>query len=201
MSTHEDTSRSLIVRLRNRESDAWSRFSMIYCPLVYRWARRSKLQQVDADDLVQEVFRSVSTSIDSYRESIETGSFRRWLWGITHHKLMDHFRRLTANPRAEGGSGAHEKMKQVLDSCSDESSIDSSFDADTWIIHRALGLMKSDFEERTWQAFWRMTVDNRSAQEVADELGMNKKAVRQAKYRVLKQLRTELRDEFPLESG
>ncbi|TWU17053.1 RNA polymerase sigma factor [Allorhodopirellula heiligendammensis] len=199
MSTHHVTSHSLIVRLRSRDADAWSRFSLIYCPLVYRWARQSRLQQVDADDVVQEVFRSVSTSIDSYRENADVGSFRRWLWGITRYKLMDHFRRIAAVPQAEGGTSANERMQQVLDSASDESSIDPSFDADAWIVHRILGLMKSDFEERTWHAFWKMAVEDRSASDVANELGMSKQAVRQAKYRVLRQLRSELQDQvsFP----
>ena len=40
--------------------------------------------------------------------------------------------------------------------------------------------------------FWRTTVDGRPSPEVAAELGMTKKAVRQAKCRVVRLVREEL---------
>jgi DNA-directed RNA polymerase specialized sigma24 family protein len=47
------------------------------------------------------------------------------------------------------------------------------------------------FEDRTFQAFWRVAVDGRSAEEVAEELGMKVGAVYTAKSRVLNRLREE----------
>jgi RNA polymerase sigma-70 factor (ECF subfamily) len=52
-----------------------------------------------------------------------------------------------------------------------------------------------EFEERTWQAFWRTAVDGRSAADVGAELGMTPGAVRVAKSRVLHRLREELGDQ------
>ena len=52
--------------------------------------------------------------------------------------------------------------------------------------------MRSEFEERTWQAFWLTAVENRAAVEVALELRMSPGAVRVAKSRVLRRLREEL---------
>jgi RNA polymerase sigma-70 factor (ECF subfamily) len=59
-------------------------------------------------------------------------------------------------------------------------------------MQRALQLVQSEFEPRTLQAFWQSTVDGRSTADVAADLGMSPKAVRQAKYRVLNRLRHEL---------
>jgi DNA-directed RNA polymerase specialized sigma24 family protein len=55
-------------------------------------------------------------------------------------------------------------------------------------------LIRNEFEERTWQALWRTTVDGRSPAEVAGELNMTAGAVRVAKSRVLRRLRQELGD-------
>ena len=60
------------------------------------------------------------------------------------------------------------------------------------LVRRALGLLRTDFEENTWRAFWRTAVDGLPAAEVADELNMSSAAVRKAKSRVLQRLREEL---------
>ena len=60
------------------------------------------------------------------------------------------------------------------------------------VTRRALELIRAEFEERTWRAFWRTTIDERPSPEVAAELGMTKQAVRQAKCRVIRRVREEL---------
>ena len=59
---------------------------------------------------------------------------------------------------------------------------------------RALDLIRGEFEERTWAAFWRTAVEGRAAKDVAAELTMSPGAVRVAKSRVLHRLRQELGD-------
>ena len=66
--------------------------------------------------------------------------------------------------------------------------------ADWLIVHQLLEVIRDDFQEHTFQAFWRTAVDGRSAVDVADELGMTPEAVRAARYRVLKRLREELEE-------
>ena len=55
-----------------------------------------------------------------------------------------------------------------------------------------LEIVKADFREKTWQAFYRTAVDGQTSQAVAEELGMQAAAVRRAKFRVLKRLRDAL---------
>ena len=62
------------------------------------------------------------------------------------------------------------------------------------LYQRALDLIKGEFEERTWRAFWRVTVDDQPTDLVAAELGMAAVAVRIAKSRVLGRLREEVGD-------
>jgi RNA polymerase sigma-70 factor (ECF subfamily) len=59
---------------------------------------------------------------------------------------------------------------------------------------RGLDLIRGEFEERTWKAFWQTAVDGRTPREVALEMSMTSGAVRVAKSRVLQRLREELGD-------
>jgi RNA polymerase sigma-70 factor (ECF subfamily) len=183
------TSTSLLQRLRAREPAAWERLCQLYGPLVYRWARSSGLQDTDAADVVQEVFRSVAVSLDRFHHDGPADSFRGWLWGITRNKLRDHFR-AHQGPVGAGGTNAQQQLLEIPAAPSDSSS--QSVNPDAVLVHRALALIQLEFEERTWKAFWRLAIDGQAAGDIARELGMTPRAVRQAKYRVLRRLRQEL---------
>jgi RNA polymerase sigma-70 factor, ECF subfamily len=189
------TSLSLLQRIRNGEAAGWRRVVDLYAPLVQHWCRRWGVQAADADDLVQEVFQAASLGIATFSHDRTGDTFRGWLHTIARHKAMDFWRRYEQRPDVFGGSEALMRMQQVPDTDSDTNAEDPQ-DADqiSAVFHRALGLLRGEFEERTWQAFWRATVDGLSAPEVAAELGMTASAVRMAKSRVLRRLREELGD-------
>jgi DNA-directed RNA polymerase specialized sigma24 family protein len=67
-----------------------------------------------------------------------------------------------------------------------------NFDATGSVAHRALELVRAEFEERTFQAFLRVTVGGQRPAEVADDLGISVGAVCTAKWRVLRRLREEV---------
>jgi RNA polymerase sigma-70 factor (ECF subfamily) len=60
-----------------------------------------------------------------------------------------------------------------------------------YVVRRAAELIRVEFAEATWQAFWHCVVDGRRPAEVAAELGLTVGAVWTAKCRVLKRLREE----------
>ncbi len=188
------TSLSLIRRAESKDADAWVRLAELYTPVVYGWARRAGLQPSDTADVVQEVFRTVARRIDVFRDEDGQASFRAWLWGITRNALKQHFREQAARPQATGGSDAQQRMAEVPDLLDQEDGPDP-LDFRRRLLHRALRLIRNDFEEKTWQAFWRLTIDGHTAAEIGRDLGMHEKAVRQAKYRVLCRLRDEIADE------
>ena len=57
---------------------------------------------------------------------------------------------------------------------------------------QALEMVRSQFEDQTWNAFWRTTVDGQSPADVACDLQLSVWSVYQAKSRVLRRLRAEL---------
>ena len=189
--TSSSTSISLLRRARERDPEAWTRLAKLYTPLVYRWSRQSGLQSTDGADVVQEVFRSVAAKIEDFHMDEPNSSFRGWLWTITRNEVRLHYRKHRNRPQVAGGTEANNLLQQHPDLLEQDSE-PSGFDSRKSLMHRALQLVRQDFNEQTWRAFWRLAIDGQSATEVAEDLGMNAAAVRQAKYRVLCRLREEL---------
>ena len=190
------TSPSLIERLRAQSPDAWRTLVAIYSPLIYRWCRRLGVASGDAADVSQEVFRSVARQMEQFRRSQPGDSFRGWLYTITRNKAWDHLRRHRGQPAAIGGSEAQLRLAAFADAtATNDFSAGGGTPPDDdkrLLVVQLLAQLRGEFGQPAMTAFWRMVVDGHSAADIAHDLGMSAKAVRQAKYRVLQRLRQEL---------
>ncbi|MFK7822325.1 MAG: RNA polymerase sigma factor [Planctomycetaceae bacterium] len=190
------TSATLVHALRIRDDDAWHRFVVLYGPFIEGWIRRYDLNNEAIEDISQDVMTAVAASFDRFKHQPEKkGSLRAWLYGVTRNKLSDWFARNRTNPISPGGTDAQIRMQQVPE-FEPESDELTALKSRKQLALRALGLLESDFEDRTWKAFWKTVIENESTAAVATTLGMTSKAVRQARYRVLKHLRNELGDQL-----
>jgi len=185
------TSHSLLNRVRMRDAEAWQRFAALYTPLVYAWARRGGLQESDAADIVQDVFHSVFAKIGDFQKDGQRSHFRGWLWAITRNRVRLFYRRRAPQAQAAGGSDAAHQLAQLPDLWQQEADPSTPNDQRA-LMRRALLLVKNDFADDTWQAFWRLAIEGHVAADIARELDLTPSAVRQAKYRVLCRLRDEL---------
>jgi RNA polymerase sigma-70 factor (ECF subfamily) len=183
------TSLSLLDRARARDGDAWQRVMDLYRPLVIGACTRRGVAAEDAQDVAQEVFCAAAAGLATFRRDQPGDTFRGWLRGITRNQVLMHFRRTRRQPQAMGGSAARLDLENVPgpadDNADDAAAVNSLY-------RRALEYVRGEFNERTWQAFWRTAIDERGAADVAAELGMTPAAVRQAKSRVLRRLKQEL---------
>lgn len=164
----------------------------LYTPLVRAWCHHQGVSGADADDVAQDVFQAVVTGLAQFQKDRPEDTFRGWLRGITRHKLLDSFRRRSSQPQAQGGTSAGQQMQQVPqpEVTLPEETPEQVAD----LYQRALELVKSEFEQNTWRAFWRTAVDGQSPADTAAELGMSAPAVRMAKSRVLHRLKQEIGD-------
>lgn len=195
------TSRSMLAGAQHDEPAAWTRLVTLYGPLVAAWCRRWGVAQQDVTDVVQEVFAAVARSIERFRKEQPQDTFRGWLATIARNKVCDYFRRRGDEPAAAGGTEAWMRISQVCDPQGDEvASEDGAAEAEAFgdVLQRAIESIRGEFQERTWQAFWRTVVEGKAAVDVADELAMQPGAVRVSKSRVLWRLRRELGDEPPI---
>ncbi|MFV2069124.1 MAG: RNA polymerase sigma factor [Pirellulales bacterium] len=179
-----------MIRIRSNDEDGWRRLVRLYGPLVVRWCRRMGLAEANAADVSQEVFQAVTTQIGQFRRERPTDSFRAWLYGITRNKVRDVWRKQADSPAAIGGTTIQHRFQQMPD----------HYDADLKdapqefqeVLRRAMDLVQVEFTEKSWQAFWQVTIDGRKPSDVAADLEMSAGAVYIAKSRALKRLREEL---------
>lgn len=186
------TSLSLLERVRHQNQDAWNRLVYLYTPLIDHWCHGWGIRATDADDIKQEVFQSVTTGLQSFRRDRPGDTFRGWLRVIAHRKVMDFCRRQQRQPSATGGSDAHRRLLQLPEP--EDSDVRDPPQEVLQLHHRALELVRTQFENHTWQAFWRCAVEGQLPVDVARELGMTPAAVRKSKSRVLHRLKRELGD-------
>src|SRR5437660_7551812 len=101
------TRASLLVRLRDGgDAGAWQEFVQLYAPVVYGFARKRGLQDADAADLMQEVFRSVAGAAGRLEYDPKRGSFRGWLYTVTRNKIYTFLDSQRRQVRGSGDSGA-----------------------------------------------------------------------------------------------
>jgi RNA polymerase sigma-70 factor (ECF subfamily) len=190
MTDSPNTSPTLLVRIRDARDDAaWAQFVQLYSPLVYRYARRSGLQDADAADLTQDVLWAVSASIRRLEYDSQRGTFRGWLFTVVHHKLYDLRRRQQAQVQGSGHSGA----QALLDEQPARAEIDWWEEGyQQHLLTAAAERVRPEVADTTWQAFWQTAVEGRSGQEVANALGLSVAAVYLAKSRVMARLKEQI---------
>jgi RNA polymerase sigma-70 factor (ECF subfamily) len=166
----------------------------LYTPLVRHWATRGGVRGVDIEDVAQEVFHAAATHMENFRRDRPGDSFRGWLRGITRNMVLQHFRRSGRNLQASGGTEALVRLQSVEDSAATDDEDDDPVEELDGLRRRALELVRSEFEERTWRAFWLTVVEGRSPTDLAAEMSVTPTAIRMAKSRVLRRLKETFGD-------
>jgi RNA polymerase sigma-70 factor (ECF subfamily) len=182
------TSTSLLLRLREPGQDeAWARFVRLYTPLMAFWARRIGLQEQDADDLIQDVFGILLVKLPEFSYQ-PGGSFRGWLRTV----LMNCWRNWQRKRNPQLLADAVDVPEAPYPAAFDPAEFLAEVEYRDLLVKRALELLRTDFEEKTWRSFWETEIAGRSPADVAAELNMNVGTVYVNRSRVLNRLREEL---------
>jgi RNA polymerase sigma factor (sigma-70 family) len=185
------TRASLLVQLRDGANHAaWQEFVKLYGPVVYGFARKRGLQDADAADLMQDVMRSVSAAIAWLDYDRNQGTFRGWLFTISRNKIFNFLSARRIRPQGTGDTDTNRLLN---------SQPDDRDSADTWeteyqrrLASLAMERIKSEFQEKSWQAFWLTAVEGQAAGDVAKQIGLSPGAIYVAKSRVLARLKEEV---------
>lgn len=184
-STPEDTSSSLLSRVKNQDAEAFLQLIHWIGPFILRWCLRAGLQSADRDEVSQLVLIKLWRGLPTFRKDGPDDSFRGWVFTITRNCICDWFAchkdaphalpiEVTAKPESSDEQDLRQRAVHLL----------------------VRELMARHAGDGGFQAFRRTAVDGLSAVEVADELGMSPDVVRQHKSRWIKRLRDQLRERF-----
>jgi RNA polymerase sigma-70 factor (ECF subfamily) len=183
---------SLIDRVRQDDPASWHQFMDIYRPLVTHWCGRIGIKNSDAEDVCQDIFTSVSMSINRFSKQRESDTFRGWLRVITKCRIADYLRRKSHQVPSMRNIDIENLVAPLAEPEEPSESDNESRKVSREVLRAAVKAVQNRSDDTTWQAFIRTAVDDQNATEVAKELSMNPDAVRQAKSRVSKRLRIEL---------
>ena len=185
------TRASLLLRIRDpHDGEAWRQFVKIYASVVYGFARKRGLQDADAADLMQEVFRAIAGAAGRLEYDPRRGSFRAWLYTVTRNKLYNFLDGRKRQVQGSGDSGAQEMLEEKSIHEEDAAAWDREYERRlfAWAAEQVRG----EFQQATWQAFWQTAVEGKNAREVGTALGLSPGAVYVAKSRVLARLKQQI---------
>ena len=190
------TRSSMIFDLKEISQERWNNFVLVYTPLLKYWIRKKNVPSSAEDDVLQEALSKIHKSIGNFERDAAKGKFRGWLRRIVERRTVDYFRSL---PQDQGAP------QELLDGVvnrdqKNAEEIDGEQLALEEVKARALELVRESTAEKTWQMFWKSTVEEIPTSEIAKQFDVTTAAVRVAKQRVLKRLRDLMVDEFSEDS-
>lgn len=193
-----ETRASLILRLRDAaDVAAWDEVAAIYGPLVFRLAVRQGLQAADADDVVQEVFAAVASTVTKWVEQPHRGRFRSWLLTIARNIAINV---LTRRPHGSVGRGGEEVIDALASLPAPAGQLSSQFDLEYQqeVYRWAAEQVRESVARVTWDAFHMTHMEEVSIADAARHLGISVGNVYIARSRVINRLR-ELARQFEVE--
>ena len=186
--THERTRASLILRLQDAEDmAAWDEFSAIYGPVVFNVATSRGFQSADAENLVQEVFMAVASSVSNWLQRDDRGSFRAWLLRIARNAAADMITQKSTRSLGLDGSVAQVHVANLPAPSTLSSDLDLEYER--LVFQWASERVRASVAEHTWQAFWLTSIEEMSVDAAAAQLNTRPGNIYFARSRVLARIK------------
>ena len=185
------TSTTLLRRLQHEpaDQDAWAEFVRRYGPLVYRWCRRRRLQEADAEDVTQAVLVRLSARMRTFSYD-PARSFRAYLRTLARYAWCD-FLETRRQPGAGGGGSDLLGLLESVEAGEDlVRRLNEQFDQE--VLAEAQTRVQQRVESHTWEAFGLTAVEGLSGAEAAARLGLKVATVYKAKSKVQQMLNEEV---------
>jgi RNA polymerase sigma-70 factor (ECF subfamily) len=168
---------------------AWSAFVERYGPHIYRWCRRWRLQDADAQDVTQDVLTLLVRKLRTFAYDPSRGTFRGWLKTLTYHAWCDYLERQGPG-QGTGDSAILERLRSIEAREDLQEALASTYDLE--LLAEAEARVQLRVTPRDWKIYKDLTSGGRSGPAVAQELRMRVTAVLMAKSNVLKKVREEI---------
>jgi RNA polymerase sigma-70 factor (ECF subfamily) len=178
-----DEDADLVARVARGDKAAFEAIYDRYLPLVLRWSLRETGNREVAADLSAEVFAAALLASSRYRS--RKGSVGTWLLGIARNKLRESRRsnRIEDSARKRVGVDSVEFGEADFERVDELASLDPS----------VLGLLEA-LSPALREAVSQHVVEERSYEEIAEELSCSESVIRQRVSRGLRALRSELEE-------
>ena len=191
------TRRSLVDRLGHWEDQAhWQEFFETYWKLIYSVARKSGLNEAEAQGVVQETVITVAKKIHKLRYDPAIGSFKGWLLNITRWRIADQFRERVPSQNQMARSSDDRStatIERIADSNAEN--LDQLWEQE-WqqnLLATAMTLVKKKVAPKHFQIFDCSVCKEWPAQKIAAALGVSVGQVYLVRHRVAALLKKEVK--------
>jgi RNA polymerase sigma-70 factor (ECF subfamily) len=188
---------TLLARLRQDPTDqkAWDVFVERYGRHIYRWCRRLKLQDADAEDVTQDILVKLARKMRDFAYD-PARSFRGWLKTLAHHAWRD-FVDSPRRVKAATGDARVWELLQTVEAREDLiQKLQEAFDHD--LLEAAKMRVRLRVAPHTWEAFRLVALEGLAVADVAATVQMQVAMVYVAKSKVQRMLQEEIQK---LEAG
>ncbi len=168
----------LIQKAQQYDAQALSALCELFFEDVYSYFYYRARDAADAQDLTNDVFLRLVESIRSFEPA--RGTFRTWIFGIAHHRLVDYRRRQAVRD--------HEPLTEALANSGDH----PSTQAEAWLTRERLRQALHGLTEDQRQVVVLKFIEGLSNTEVAQILRKSEGAINALQYRALRTLRQVL---------
>ena len=179
----------------SNDAAVWKQFQEYFYPVVVNFARASGLSSTDAEDAAQQTMLTFVQAYRAGKYDREKGRLSGWLYGLARKVILNYRKH---QPREKLISDGTTKTS-FWNNIEDEESARETWDRH-WrqtLLERSLQQVRRETDKKVFEAFELYAIMEKSAEEVAEQLGISTNAVYIAKSRVLtrlRQLQKELED-------
>ncbi len=176
------TDEALVDRVRSGDCAAFDTLYRRYFARIYRFLDRRLNNRADVEETVQEVFISLFSSLDGFRGE---APFAAWVFGLTRRTLANRFKRKRA---------ATVPLEADDSEFGAENAQGATRDADPHLAYEFSERLErlqrgvDDLSADQWELFRLRHLENRSIEEIAQQLAKSEDAVKSHLYRARKVL-------------
>jgi len=171
---------SLVEQVRSGDCSAFDALYRRYFSRIYRFLDRRLSNRADVEETVQEVFINLFSSLDGFRGE---APFAAWVFGLTRRTLANRFKRRRA-ATVPLPSDDTELAEASAANGDEDPHLAYELSERLERLQRGVRELSSD----QWELFRMRHLENRSIEEIAQQLAKSEDAVKSHLYRARKVL-------------
>ena len=187
------TSATLVEKLKHSDDNqAWDRFYELYAPLILGFTRQRGFSETTAKDILQETMCQLLQYVPGFNYDPQRGQFRSYLLRVVMSRMSKHIAKCSSTILV---TCPPEYQAEIPDP---KSTTPGDEFEKLWkknLMQQALTRVRAKVKSLTWKSFECYVLrEDKTAEEVASTLGINKNMVYQHKNRVIELLRQEVKN-------
>ncbi|MEY2394627.1 MAG: hypothetical protein QOF94_972 [Acidobacteriaceae bacterium] len=194
------TRASLLERLKDLGDVAsWNEFYQTYRELIYRVARKSGLNEAEAEEVVQDTVISVAKRMPGFRYDAAVDSFKGWLLTVTRWRILDQLQKRKESHRLAPSAASKEEgtrtstVERIPDPAGFDLAAIWNEEWDKNLMQAALARIKRQVHPQQYEIYHLHVILEKPVREVARTLGVNAGQVYLARHRVGTLLKKEMK--------